>query len=156
MLLEELLGKLDYSHLHFTGELSPADCCAAIQLSRAHVYLTYPFVLSYSPVDAMSCAAPLILSDNQPCREIADHEAEALFVNFHSPEDITKAVIRLVRDYPDLAGHLGRTARERALKDTMPSASACIPRLIKLIEKTITAAARPLTKGVCNNDDQTP
>jgi glycosyltransferase involved in cell wall biosynthesis len=132
LLLEEVRGKLDYSRLHLAGELSAADTRAALQLSRAHVYLTCPFVLGYSPVEAMSCAAPLILSDNQPCREIADHGAEALFVDFHSPEEIAGAVIRLLRD-PALAGRLGRAARERALKDY--AAALWMPRWMQLIEK---------------------
>ena len=133
-MLKELSGKLDYDRLHFTGELPPADCRSAIQLSRAHVYLTYPFVLSYSPIDAMCCAAPLVLSNNQPCLEIADHGEQALFANFHSPEEIADTVIELVRN-PARGERLGRAARERALKDY--SADVCIPRWTGLIERTI-------------------
>ena len=137
VMLEKLRGKLDYSRLHFAGELPMADTRAALQLSRAHVYLTYPFVVSYSPVEAMSCAAPLILSDVEPCREIAAHESEAhggeaLFVDFHSPERIAEAVILLVRDQAS-AERLGLAARERALKEY--DVDIWLPRWTELIEK---------------------
>jgi glycosyltransferase involved in cell wall biosynthesis len=85
-----------------------------LTVSRAHVYLTYPFVLSYSPLEAMSCAAPLVLSDTAPAREIAEAGKHALFVDFHSPADIAAAVIRLLRD-PEQAGRLGWAAREHVI-----------------------------------------
>ena len=137
-LLEELRGKLDCSRLHFMGLLPQERTREALRISRAHVYLSYPFVLSYSPVEAMSCAAPLVLSDTAPCREIADHEAEALFVDFHSPEEIAETVIRLVRDQP-LARRLGLAARERALRDY--DLNVWLPRWTSLIEDLANRAA---------------
>ena len=130
-LLRELQDKLDFSRLHFTGLITQDQIRAAIRVSRAHVYLTYPFVLSYSPVEAMCCAAPLILSDTAPCREIADHEAEALFVDFHSPEEVAETVIRLVRD-PSLARRLGLAARKRAVLEY--GLEIWTPRWVRVIE----------------------
>ena len=130
-MLEELKDSVDWSRLHFTGMLPQKTMRDTLRLSRAHVYLSYPFVLSYSPVEAMLCAAPLVLSDTVPCREIADHEVEALFVDFHSPAQIAEAVIHLLQE-PLLALRLGVAARERAMREY--DLDVWLPRWIKMID----------------------
>ena len=112
--LNEIRSRLDPSRLHFTGTVPLDVVYRLLTVSRAHVYLTYPFVLSYSPVEAMSCATPLVLSDGEATREVAEGEKHALFVDFHSPEAIAAAVIRLLRD-PERAEAMGRAAREHVI-----------------------------------------
>lgn len=141
--LEEIRDRADLPRLHFLGTVTPEVICHVLALSRAHVYLVYPFSLSYSPVEAMSSAAPLVLSDTAPAREIADDGVEALFVDFHSPEAIAEAVLRLLRD-PALAARLGQAARARAL--ARYGRDVWLPRWKGVIE----TLARGETPGKCD------
>jgi glycosyltransferase involved in cell wall biosynthesis len=144
--LNEIRARIDPSRLHFTGPTSPQTIRSLLQVTRAHVYLSYPFFLSYSPVEAMSCAAPLVLADTEPAREIAAHEKTALLVDFHSSEAIADAVLRLIRE-PELAARLGQAARDRALR-RYDMESVCLPQWRRLIE-TLARGEQPAAVLTC-------
>ena len=71
----------DPARVRFLGRLETARYVALLQRSNAHVYLTVPFVLSWSMLEAMSAGAPMVLSDTEPVREFAD-ASEAWLVDF--------------------------------------------------------------------------
>lgn len=108
--LEEVRDKLDFSRLHFLGNVSRQAVVKLLALSRAHVYLTYPHVLSRSPLEAMSCGAPLVASATGPVLEVAADGENALLVDFFSPEAIADAVSRLLSD-ESLRAKLGAAGR---------------------------------------------
>jgi glycosyltransferase involved in cell wall biosynthesis len=137
--LNEVRSGIDPSRLHFTGTVPLKTIHKILTVSQAHVYLTVPFSLSYSPVEAMSCAAPLVLSDVAATREVAEREKHALFVDFRSPEEIAAAVIRLLRD-PEQAEHLGRAAREHAIRN-YDLEGVWLPRWKRVIETLATGSA---------------
>ncbi|MFO1143210.1 MAG: glycosyltransferase [Amaricoccus sp.] len=85
---------LDPSRVHFVGRLAAADYLRLLQRSSAHVYLTVPFVLSWSMLEAMSAGCGLALSDTPPVREHAD-EASAILVDLARPATIAEAVLEL-------------------------------------------------------------
>jgi glycosyltransferase involved in cell wall biosynthesis len=71
--------KLDATRTHFMGKLPRAQYIKALQVSAAHLYLTYPFVLSWSLPEAMACGANIVASDTAPVRDvIRDGENGAL------------------------------------------------------------------------------
>ena len=72
MLLEELRGQIDESRVLFLGRLPYADYVNMLQISSAHVYLTYPFVLSWSLLEAMSVGCLVVGSDTPPVCEVID------------------------------------------------------------------------------------
>ena len=76
---------LDLSRLHFTGLLSRPDMVAVMRASDAHVYLTVPFVLSWSLLDAMACGCLLVASDTAPVREFLEDGVTGLLVPPHDP-----------------------------------------------------------------------
>lgn len=115
---------LDPARIHWCGTVPYDQLMAAFNVSGAHIYLTYPFVLSWSMLEAMSCGVPLVASDTAPVREVVQHEQNGLLVDFFSPEQLAASCMRLLDDR-DLARALGQKARETvvqhyALKDLLP------------------------------------
>ncbi len=83
---------LDPARVRFVGHLAPPDYLRLLRRTDAHVYLTVPFVLSWSMLEAMSCACPLVLSDTAPVREFADARAAAM-VDLARPASIAAGVV---------------------------------------------------------------
>jgi glycosyltransferase involved in cell wall biosynthesis len=70
MLLQELGARLDLRRVHFVGRLEYTKYLSLLQISSAHVYLTYPFVLSWSFIEAMACGCLVIGSATPPVLEV--------------------------------------------------------------------------------------
>jgi glycosyltransferase involved in cell wall biosynthesis len=81
---EQMLAevRLDPARTHFLGRLPYADYVRVLQVSAAHVYLTYPFVLSWSLLEAMACGAPIMASDTAPVREVLCDGENARLLGF--------------------------------------------------------------------------
>lgn len=112
---------LDPARVRFLGGLETARYVALLQRSDAHVYLTVPFVLSWSMLEAMSVGAPLVLSDTEPVREFAD-ETEAWLADFTAPaiaEGIGAALA--ARNRPKGAAARARVTEAAALFRTLPA-----------------------------------
>lgn len=107
--------EFDHSRLHFVGKLPPASYRDLLRRSDAHVYLTVPFILSWSLVDAMATGCPIITNPVPPVLEALPHDKLARFADFYSPAAIADA-IRALLDNPDAARSMGLRARNRALR----------------------------------------
>lgn len=98
-LLAEVGGSLDMARTHFVGRLPYADYLSLMQVSRLHIYLTYPFVLSWSMLEAMACGAPVLGSATAPVREvIRDGHNGYLFDFFNQEQLVEKALAALAQD----------------------------------------------------------
>src|SRR5204863_9549807 len=84
-LLGEMEGKIDWSRVFMPGRLEFPDYLALLQLSSVHVYLTYPFVLSWSLVEAMSAGCLIVASRTAPVEEVISDGVHGLLVDFFSP-----------------------------------------------------------------------
>lgn len=91
---ELMLNKLDLdlNRLHFVGELSFVDFVRLLQVSSVHVYLTYPFVLSWSILNAMATGCTIVASDVEPVREVIQDGVNGLLVDHF---DIDKLVEKI-------------------------------------------------------------
>lgn len=89
-MLEEL--NLDLNRVHFVGSLIYPEYKKILQISSAHVYLTYPFVLSWSMLEAMSCCCYVIGSKTQPVQEVIKDNFNGKLVNFYDKEELLSAV----------------------------------------------------------------
>ena len=95
---EHMLGQvaIDPSRTHFLGKVPRQRFIEVLQVSAAHIYLTYPFVLSWSLLEAMACGTPILASDTPPVREVLRHRENAILFPFHSVDELTAAALELL------------------------------------------------------------
>lgn len=113
--LEQRQHRLDMSRLHRPGCLPYQDLCRLLQLSTAHVYLTYPYALSWSVIEAMACGAPVVGNYNGPLDELIEPEHNGLLVDFNEPAQLSSALTRLITE-PNLQQRLSQGARQTVEK----------------------------------------
>jgi glycosyltransferase involved in cell wall biosynthesis len=102
---------IDLDRVHFTGLVSRKDMIKIFQASDVHLYLTVPFVLSWSALEAMSCGCLIVANDTEPVREFMTHEQNALLVNMDNAESIVEGLERAL-DQGNQLQALRRRARE--------------------------------------------
>lgn len=129
-LLEELEGKLDFSHIHFLGKIPYSALRNLFRITTAHVYLTYPFVLSWSALEAMACECLLVASKTEPVQEVVRHEENGLLVDFFDHEKLI-STLDAVLSRPHDFDHLRSAARETILRDYC--LSTCLERHTALL-----------------------
>jgi len=124
--LDEVKARLDRSRVHYLGYVPYDVHVSVLQLSTVHVYLTYPFVVSWSLLEAMSCGAAIVASDTAPVREmIVDGETGRL-VDFFSIDGLASAVDELLGDAA-ARRRLGEKARAFAC-ERYDLERVCLPR----------------------------
>lgn len=130
--LAEINGRFDADRVHFVGKLPYATFLRVLQVSTAHIYLTYPFVLSWSMLEAMAAGCLVIGSRTPPVEEIIRHEQNGLLVDFFSPRELVDAVQR-VCDEP-LRMHVLREKARNTIVDRYDLKTICLPKQQALIE----------------------
>ncbi len=141
-LLRELDGRLDPARVHFTGRLAYDAYVRLLQTSRAHVYLTYPFVLSWSVLEAMALGAPLVASATAPVGEVAAHGRNALLFDFFDRDALVDGVCRLLAD-AELAHALAAAARATVV-ERYDLHRVCLPAQRRLVDAWVAASNRGL------------
>jgi glycosyltransferase involved in cell wall biosynthesis len=114
VMLEEVNGGLDHGRVHFLGRIPYGRFVTLLQLSMVHVYLTYPFVLSWSLLEAMSAGCAIVASDTAPVREAVVDGRTGLLVDFFDGAALVRQVVELL-ERPALRAQLGQAAREHAI-----------------------------------------
>ena len=130
-MLLELTGQLPMDRIHFLGALPHADYLRVLQVSACHVYLTYPFVLSWSCLEAMAVGCPLVASATAPVREVVTHAHNGLLVDFFDRAGLCDAVESVLAD-PQLGQQLGRQARQDVVQRF--DLSTCVQGQVRIIE----------------------
>lgn len=142
--LEKNGKDLDMSRVHFVGKLPYTHYKALIQVSAAHVYLTYPFVLSWSCIEAMSMGALVIGSKTSPVEEAITHGKNGLLVDFFDHEALAQTVVKVLNN-PEKYQHLRDAARKTAI-DRYDLKSVCLPQQMKMINDLVNGR-KPKTPG---------
>jgi len=114
-ILDELGDRLDRTRVHFVGKVAHSALVDAFSVSWAHVYYTYPFVLSWSLVEAMAAECTIIASDTAPVRDAIEDGVEGVLLPFFDIPALSAALTRAVREPEAFAG-MGQAARKRALE----------------------------------------
>jgi glycosyltransferase involved in cell wall biosynthesis len=110
------LPALDTRRVHFLGKVPFDRYRQVLQASQVHVYLTVPFVLSWSLIEAMAAGCPLVGSNTAPVREVLTHERTGLLAEFHDPTAIAAAIERALDDR-QFAESLATNARRHAIEN---------------------------------------
>jgi glycosyltransferase involved in cell wall biosynthesis len=131
---------LDPARVHFLGRIPYADYLRLLQVAAVHVYLTVPFVLSWSMLEAMACGALVIGSATPPVQEVIADGRNGLLVDFFDPAMIAARVTEALEQRDRLAP-LRAAARETVLRDY--SLARCLPRQLALID-TLAAGRLPV------------
>ena len=137
----EVGDRLDWDRVHFLGRVPYADYQKIIQISRCHIYLTVPFVLSWSLLESMSMGATIVASDVAPVREAVTHGQTGLLVDFFKPEALAAQVAEVLAAPGDYA-HLGRAARAHVV-DNYDFLTRCLAVHIARIN-TLAPGVRPI------------
>ena len=129
--------RLDPARTHFLGRVPRQQYIRVLQVSAAHVYLTYPFVLSWSLLEAMACGAPIVASDTAPVREVIQDESTARLRGFFDVAGLSAAV----------AASLQMPASSRMARDAARQSVQAFDRRTALARYEGWLAPSPLAKA---------
>lgn len=123
----------DWQRIHFLGNLPYQYFIPLLQLSTVHVYLTYPFVLSWSLLEAMSVGCTIIASNTQPLHEAIKHNETGRLVNFFDSQALSDEVCNLL-DNPTERVRLSANARSFA-QQHYDLHNVCLPQQLQWVEQ---------------------
>lgn len=132
-MLDELGDSLDLSRVHFLGKLPYPVYLKVLQVSAAHVYLTYPFVLSWSMLEAMSAGCLLVASRTSPVEELIRDGENGLLVDFFNPSEIAERVATALEDREAFAPLRENARRTIVVKYDLKT--ICLPQQVRMVEQ---------------------
>jgi len=133
LMLEKL--DLDMSRVHFTGHLQYPDYLKVLQVSKAHVYLTYPFVLSWSALEAMSAGCVIVGSNTQPVQEVIKDGENGFLVDFFNSQEIAEKVCEVLDSPQEELDSIKVNARQTILDNY--DLNKLMPKQLELMDNLI-------------------
>ncbi len=135
MLMTEVGDKLDLNRVHFLGQVPYETYLNVLQVSSVHVHLTYPFVLSWSFIEAMAAGCVIVGSATAPVVEVLRDRENGLAVDFFSMDQICDRVDEVLDD-PNRLQEIGDAARATAVRD-FDTNTVILPRWDQLLHALI-------------------
>ncbi|MCI0458449.1 MAG: glycosyltransferase [Gemmataceae bacterium] len=129
-------GDYDLSRFLFTGLIPMQALADLFSLTDLHIYLTVPFVLSWSLMDALACGSTVLASNTAPVREMIEHGKNGLLVDFFDIEGFARMASQIL-DAPQDYRHLGAAGTE--LIRERYSLEGCLPQMLQLYEDALSA-----------------
>lgn len=130
--LNEVRDRLDLSRVHFLGKVPYPQFVGLMQVSRAHAYLTYPFVLSWSMLEAMAAGAHVVGSATKPVMEVLRDGVNGTLVDFFDVKAWSAALTDALAR-PEAYLDRRRAARQTIL-ETYDLKSICLPQMVDFVE----------------------
>ena len=140
-MLSELRGQLDLSRVHFVGWLTYEQYLAVLQVSAVHVYLTYPFVLSWSLLEAMAAGCVVIGSRTPPVEEAMSDGETGYLVDFFDLESLTGRICTALEKREETV-HI-RAAARRMVVEQYDLNTVCLPAHLALIGRLAGQSVAP-------------
>jgi glycosyltransferase involved in cell wall biosynthesis len=130
--LDEVRDRIDPDRVHFTGKVPYATFVALMQVTRVHCYLTVPFVLSWSMLEAMSAGALVVGSRTPPVEELITDGENGRLADFFDTRDLAEVLVDSL-SRPEDFGALRENAR-RHIVENYDLRRISLPRLIAFVE----------------------
>lgn len=141
VLMQELEGRLALERIHFVGRVPHPVLHDLFRVCACHVYLTYPFVLSWSLLEAMACGAVVIGSDTPPLHDVITPGVNGLLVDFFDAEALAQQIAAVLAD-PAGHRHLGDAARAATVA-RFDLRSVCLPAQLELVDQLAAGLTPP-------------
>ena len=141
MMLQEVGDQLDLSRVHFLGMLDYGAYLNLLQVSSVHVYLTYPFVLSWSFIEALACGCLIVGSDTAPVLEVLRDGVNGLTVDFFAVKKLAER-INYALEHPKQMQALRNAARATAVRQ-FDLKRVLLPRWLRLFDDLV-SGRRPV------------
>jgi glycosyltransferase involved in cell wall biosynthesis len=131
----EVGDRVDWNRVHFLGKVPYSAYQSIIQVSRCHIYLTVPFVLSWSLLESMAMGATIVASDTAPVQECMTHGEHGVLVDFFDHEALARQVVEVLESPGDFA-HLGPAARAH-VQERYDFFDRCLPAHLERINDLV-------------------
>jgi glycosyltransferase involved in cell wall biosynthesis len=132
-MVAELGNRLDLNRVHFVGWLPYTQYLAVLQISSAHVYMTYPFVLSWGLLEAMAAECLVIGARTPPLEEVLDGTDNGRLFDFFDTDALAEQICSALRDQ-DATLPMRRNAR-RYVVEQFDLKTQCLPAHLALIHR---------------------
>ena len=132
--------------IHFVGHLRYAELIRLFQVSALHVYLTYPFVLSWSFLEAMACGCLVAGSATPPVEEVLQHGKNGLLVDFWDEDDLVDTMEDAL-SRPDAFVSIRAAARQTVIQRY--ALADCLERQRDLMERMMSSPRLSMAKDEC-------
>lgn len=142
-MLDELGDRIDLSRVHFLGRIPYNEYLSVLQVSRVHVYLSYPFVLSWSFLEAMAAGAIVVGSRTEPVEEVIQDGVNGHLVDFFSSDELVSAVRMACVE------HSQETLREASMATVARDFDlrACLARQLECMFQGVDILESPLVEA---------
>ena len=133
--VRDRISDADWSRVHFLGRIPYGRFVSLLQVSRAHLYLTYPFVLSWSLIETMSVEGAIVASSTAPVQEVLEHDRTARLFDFFDGDALVRE-LNMVLDDAELRNRLGKAARAKAVAE-YDLRSVCMPKQMDWVKALV-------------------
>lgn len=130
--LDEVKDQIDMKRIHFVGKVPHTVLTQLMQVAAVYTYLTYPFVLSWSLMEAMSTGCLIVASKTAPVQEVIEHGRNGLLVDFFDPQALAATVADALERRASLQ-HLRDAARQTII-DRYDLQRHCMPALLRFVQ----------------------
>ena len=131
-LMAELGDRVDWTRVLFTGRLPHAEYLRLLRVSAVHCYLSYPFVLSWSLLEAMASGCCIVASATPPVREVIEDGINGRLVDFFDTEALTQRLAEALQRPAEMAPL--RAAARRTAVERYDLRRVCLPAGLAMLD----------------------